>query len=120
MSSYCRSSWRSASRATPETVPVNSPVAAKKTGLFLASANTGTAVSVNVRVPDAFLKRPVPPVTSRVRVQWASRAARSMQSLPCVRRTYNRLPSSKRNTPAPARSWKVELFGPEQVLDDVG
>ena len=47
---------------TPETVPVNWPVTAKKTGLFKASAKTGTVVSVNVRVPDAFLKRPVPPV----------------------------------------------------------
>ena len=62
MSSYCRSSWRSSSLATPETVPVNSPVLAKKTGLFEASAKTGTFVSVNVRVPDASLKRPVPPV----------------------------------------------------------
>ena len=48
--------------ATPETDPVNSPVAAKKTGLFEASAKTGSTVSVNVRVPDASLKRPVPPV----------------------------------------------------------
>src|SRR6516165_6088194 len=48
---------------TPETVPVNSPVLAKKTGLFKASAKTGTFVSVNVRMPpDASLKRPVPPV----------------------------------------------------------
>ena len=62
MTSYCRSSWRSASLATPETVPVNSPVAANKTGLLRASANTGTTVSVNVRTPDASLKRPVPPV----------------------------------------------------------
>jgi hypothetical protein len=62
MSSYCRSSWRSASLATPETVPVNFPVAAKKTGLLRASANTGTTVSVNLRTPDASLKRPVPPV----------------------------------------------------------
>jgi hypothetical protein len=63
MSSYCRSSWRSASLATPETVPVNFPVAEKKTGLLRASANTGTTVSVNVRTPDASLKRAVPPVT---------------------------------------------------------
>ena len=53
---------RSSSMATPETVPVNSPVAAKKTGLLEASANTGSTVSVNVRMPDASLKRPVPPV----------------------------------------------------------
>jgi hypothetical protein len=59
---YWLSSWRSASLVSPETVPVNSPVEAKKTGLFVASANTGTTVSVNERTPDAFLKRPVPPV----------------------------------------------------------
>jgi hypothetical protein len=41
----------------------NSRVAAKKTGLLKASANTGTIVSVNVRRPVAFWKRPVPPVT---------------------------------------------------------
>jgi hypothetical protein len=62
ISFYWLSSWVSASLVTPETVPVNSPVAAKKTGLCKASANTGTDVSVNVSVPDAFLKRPVPPV----------------------------------------------------------
>jgi hypothetical protein len=39
-----------------------SPVAAKKTGLFEATDNTGRIVSVDVRVPDAFLKRPVPVV----------------------------------------------------------
>jgi hypothetical protein len=61
-SSYWGSSWWSASLATPETVPVNSPAAAKKTGLFMASAKTGDTVSVNERTPDAFLKRPVPPV----------------------------------------------------------
>ena len=60
--SYRRPSWRSASAATPETIPVNSPVEAKKTGLLEASANTGSTVSVKVRTPDAFLKRPVPPV----------------------------------------------------------
>jgi hypothetical protein len=38
---HCRSSWRSASLATPETVPVNFPVLAKKTGLFEVSAKTG-------------------------------------------------------------------------------
>jgi len=59
MTSYCRSSWWSASLATPETVPVISPVVAKKTGLPKASDNTGTTVSVNVRRPVASLKRPV-------------------------------------------------------------
>ena len=58
---YCRSSWRSASLATPETVPVNFPVLAKKTGLFEVSAKTGAFVSVNLRLPEASLKRPVPP-----------------------------------------------------------
>ena len=48
--------------ATPETVPLNSPVSVKKTGLLEASATTGTAVLVKVRTPDASLKRPVPPV----------------------------------------------------------
>jgi hypothetical protein len=59
--SYCRPSCPSPP-ATPETVPVNSPVEAKKTGFPKASANTGTTISVKVRLPDAFLKRPVPPV----------------------------------------------------------
>jgi hypothetical protein len=59
---YCGSSSRSSSAATLETVPVICPVSAKKTGLLEASANTGFDISVNVRMPDAFLKRPVPPV----------------------------------------------------------
>jgi hypothetical protein len=63
---YCSSPWPCSSLPcsllTPETVPVNSPVAAKKTGLLEASANTGDTVSVKDRTPDAFLKRPVPPV----------------------------------------------------------
>ena len=54
--SYCRSSWRSSSAATPETVPVNSPVAAKKTGLLEASANTGFTVSVNVSDAGCILE----------------------------------------------------------------
>ena len=62
MSFYCQSSRRSASLPNPETFPVISPVAAKKTGLLRASANIGTTVSVNVRTPEASLKRPVPPV----------------------------------------------------------
>src|SRR5215472_15242573 len=72
MSFYSRFSWRSSSLATPETVPVNSPVAAKKTGLLWASANTGCTVSANIRTPDASLKRPVPPMIKKVKVQWAS------------------------------------------------
>jgi hypothetical protein len=60
-SPYRRSSWLSSSAATPETVPVTPPVEAKKTGLLEASANTGSVVSVKVRLPDASLKRPVPP-----------------------------------------------------------
>ena len=43
-----------------------------------------------------------------------------MQSPPSVRLTFNRLPSWKRNTPAPATSWKINLVGPEQVLDGCG
>src|SRR5215472_17766674 len=37
MTPYCRPSWRSASLDTPETVPVNWPITAKKTGVFKAS-----------------------------------------------------------------------------------
>ena len=51
MTFYCHSSWWSASLPTPDTVPVNSPVVVKKTGLLRASATSGTTVSVNVRVP---------------------------------------------------------------------
>src|ERR1035438_9935106 len=43
-----------------------------------------------------------------------------MQSPPCVRLTFNRLPSWKRNTPAPATLGKKSSFGPEQVLDGSG
>lgn len=60
--SYCRSSCPSP-LATPETVPVIVPVGAKKTGLPNLSNNTGTFNSVKVRKPDAFLKRPAPPVS---------------------------------------------------------
>lgn len=59
---YCPSSRSSRTSLTPEIVPVNSPVAAKKTGLLRASVNALTTVSVIVRTPDASLKRPVPPV----------------------------------------------------------
>lgn len=52
-----------------EIVPVNSPVAAKKTGLPRASDATVSTVSVIVRRPDACLKRPVPPVIWNVKVQ---------------------------------------------------
>ena len=62
MSSYCCSSCRSASPHTPETVPVNTPVFVKSTGALEALNNTGDTVEVNVRVPEALLKRPVPPV----------------------------------------------------------
>lgn len=53
--------WR-LSLSTPEIVPLNTPVAAKKTGLPRASDATVSTVSVIVRAPDACLKRPVPPV----------------------------------------------------------
>ena len=60
-SSYRRSSWRSSSVATPEIVPVIAPVTVKKMNL---PGTTGATVMVNVTsLPDAFLKRPVPPVT---------------------------------------------------------
>ena len=63
---YCRSSCScSSSLATPEIVPLNFPVAVKKTGvggLVESSNETGTAVSVNLSMPDASLKRPLPPV----------------------------------------------------------
>lgn len=50
--------------ATPESSR-HSPVAAKKTGLVEAS-------NKEIVPPDAFLKRPVPPVTWNVLVQWAT------------------------------------------------
>jgi hypothetical protein len=47
--------------ATPEIVPVIAPVTVKKMNL---PGTTGATVMVNVTsLPDAFLKRPVPPVT---------------------------------------------------------
>jgi hypothetical protein len=61
--SYCRSSCRSYSGATPETVPVNSPVSVSSTTRPAALNNTGVKIAVNVTRPDAPLKRPVPPVT---------------------------------------------------------
>ena len=54
-----------------EIVPLNSPVSVKKTGLLEASLNMGIDASVKVRTPVAPWKRPVPPVTWKVRVQWA-------------------------------------------------
>jgi hypothetical protein len=60
--SYRRSSRPSSSSEIPDTVPVSCPVSVKKTGLLKALAKTGCAVSVNVRTPDAFRKRPVPPL----------------------------------------------------------
>ena len=56
---YFCASWSSPMSA-PETVPVNSPVAANNTGLPSASDATALTVSVIVRTPDASLKRPVP------------------------------------------------------------
>jgi hypothetical protein len=56
---YFCASWSSPMFA-PETVPVNSPVAANNTGLPRASDATALTVSVIVRTPDASLKRPVP------------------------------------------------------------
>ena len=49
-------------RDTLEAVPLTSPVTEKRTGLPVSSARTGTTAMVNVTEPDAFLKRPVPPV----------------------------------------------------------
>ena len=51
-----------------EIVPLNSPVSVKKTGLLEASLNMGVDASVKVRTPVAPWKRPVPPVTWKVRV----------------------------------------------------
>jgi hypothetical protein len=42
--------------------PRNIAGSGKKDGLPEASAKTATTISVNVRSPDASLKRPVPPV----------------------------------------------------------
>ena len=60
--SYCRSSCPYSPLATPKTVPSNSPVFVRSSGALEALNNTGVNVAVNVRVPDAPLKRPVPPV----------------------------------------------------------
>jgi hypothetical protein len=59
---YCRSSCRFSSMAAPEIVPSNSPVFVKNGAPPEARNNTGINVAVNVSVPDAPLKRPVPPV----------------------------------------------------------
>ena len=61
-SSYCRSSCPSSPMATPETVPSNSPVSVPSTTPPEALNNTADNIAVNVRAPDAPLKRPVPPV----------------------------------------------------------
>jgi hypothetical protein len=56
-----------------EIIPINSPVSVKKTGFggIEASLNMGVDASVRVRTPVAPWKRPVPPVTLKVRVHWA-------------------------------------------------
>jgi len=59
---YCRSFWLSSSVAAPEIVPVNCPVLVKSTAPLESLNNTGDVAPVNVSVPDASLKRPVPPV----------------------------------------------------------
>src|SRR2546427_10620311 len=61
-SSYRRSSCPSSPMATPETVPSNSPVSVPSTTPPEELNTTGVNIAVNVRVPDAPLKRPVPPV----------------------------------------------------------
>jgi hypothetical protein len=43
--SSCLDSSRRSFSNTPDTIPVNSPVEAKKTELFVASANTGSGES---------------------------------------------------------------------------
>ena len=58
--SYFRSS--SSPMATPEIVPSNSPVIVKSSGVPEALNNTTFTIAVDVRAPDAPLKRPVPPV----------------------------------------------------------
>jgi hypothetical protein len=60
--SYCRSFGPSSPMATPETCPANSPTFVKSTGALESLNNTADTVEFNVRVPDAPLKRPVPPV----------------------------------------------------------
>ena len=60
--SYRRASCPSSPMAAPETVPSNSPVSVPSTTPPEALNNTGNNVAVNVRAPDASLKRPVPPV----------------------------------------------------------
>jgi hypothetical protein len=86
----------------PTTVPSNSPVLVKSWGELEASNTAGVHVEVDVSVPDAPLKRPVPPVILYVSVRWAAPAIKSMQRDPPVIMTVNRLPSWKRNTPPPA------------------
>jgi hypothetical protein len=60
--SYRRSSGPSSSWPSPRTVPSNSPVFVKSAGALEALRNTGAMVAVIVRLPDAPVKRPVPPV----------------------------------------------------------
>jgi len=60
--SYRHSSLRSSSMATPKIDPSNVPVFVKSLALLSAASTTGVNVEFKVRAPDAFLKRPVPPV----------------------------------------------------------
>lgn len=61
-SSYRRASCPSSPVAAPTTVPSTSPVFVESGAPPEALRNTGITVAVNVSVPDAPLKRPVPPV----------------------------------------------------------
>jgi len=60
--SYRRPSCRSSSMEAPEIVPSNSPVFVKSWAPPEALNNTGLNAAVNVSVPEASWKRPVPPV----------------------------------------------------------
>jgi len=100
-----RTSWYRSYLSIPKIVPVNSPVAAKKRVLKGVGYHHRHRLGKRQHAGRTN-EAAVPPVILKIRVQWASGAAKSMQSPPCRRLTFNRLPSWKRNTAAPAVSEK--------------
>ena len=73
--SYCSSSSSSSPLAIPKTVPSNFPVFVNSAGALAALRKTGAMVAVIVRLPDAPVKRPVPPLHQGTGF-WAGEIAR--------------------------------------------
>ena len=104
--SYCRSSWRSSSMATPETVPVNSPVT-KSAGALEALSNTGVIVAVIRKGAGRTLETPGSTCDLIIHGNGGAPGGEIDATDPSVTVTLNRLPSWKRNTPAPATTRKL-------------